>query len=38
MEKRRPIYESVATHIVAVDGLSAKEVVGKIREILGESA
>lgn len=38
MEKRRPIYESVATHIVAVDGLTPKEVAGKIREILGESA
>ena len=37
MEKRRPIYESVATHIVSVDGLTPKEVAGKIREILGES-
>jgi shikimate kinase len=37
MEKRRPIYEAVATHIVAVDGLSPKEVAGKIREIIGET-
>jgi shikimate kinase len=37
MEKRRPIYESVATHIVAVDGLSPKEVARKIREVVGES-
>lgn len=37
MEKRRPIYESVATHKVAVDGLSPKEVAVKIREIVGES-
>lgn len=37
MEKRRPIYESVATHTVAVDGLSPKEVAGKIREILGQA-
>jgi hypothetical protein len=38
MEKRRPIYEAVATHIVAVDGLSPKEVTAKIREIVGGSA
>jgi shikimate kinase len=37
MEKRRPIYESVATHIVTVDGLTPREVAGKIREILGET-
>ena len=37
MEKRRPIYEAVATHIVAVDGLSAKEVAAKIREIVSQS-
>jgi shikimate kinase len=37
MEKRRPIYESVATHIVVVDGLSAKQVSAKIREIVGQS-
>jgi len=37
MEKRRPIYESLATHIVAVDGLTPKEVAGKIREIVGET-
>jgi shikimate kinase len=37
MEKRRPIYEAVATHIIAVDGLSPKEVAGKIREIIGET-
>ena len=38
MEKRRPIYETVATHIVAVDGLTPKEVAGKIREVVGETA
>jgi shikimate kinase len=38
MEKRRPIYEAVATHIVAVDGLSPKEVTAKIRKIVGGSA
>jgi shikimate kinase len=37
MEQRRPIYESVATHIVAVDGLTPREVAGKISEILGET-
>ena len=37
MEKRRPIYEALATHIVAVDGLSAKEVAAKIREIVSQS-
>lgn len=38
MEKRRPIYESVASHIVVVDGLTPKEVAGKIREVVGETA
>jgi len=37
MDKRRPIYESLATQIVAVDGLSPKEVVAKIIEVVGES-
>jgi len=37
MEQRRPIYESIATHIVAVDGLTPREVAGKISEILGET-
>ena len=37
MEQRRPIYESVATHIVAVDGLTPREFAGKISEILGET-
>lgn len=38
MDKRRPIYESLATQIVSVDGLSPKEVVAKIVEVVGESA
>jgi shikimate kinase len=38
MDKRRPIYESLATQIVSVDGLSPKEVVAKIMEVVGESA
>jgi shikimate kinase len=37
MDKRRPIYESLATEIVCVDGLSPKEVVAKIVEVVGES-
>lgn len=37
MDKRRPIYESLATQIVAVDGLSPKEVVAKILEAVGAS-
>lgn len=35
MDKRRPIYESLATHIVCVDALSPKEVVAKISEAIG---
>ena len=38
MDKRRPIYESLATQIVSVDGLSPKEVVAKIVEVVGGSA
>ena len=38
MDKRRPIYESLATQIVSVDGLSPKEVVAKIVEVVGEYA
>jgi shikimate kinase len=34
-EKRRPIYETLATHVVAVDGLTPKEVAGNIREVVG---
>jgi len=37
MDKRRPIYESLATEIVCVDGLSPKEIVAKIVEVVGES-
>lgn len=37
MQKRRPIYEKLATHIVTVDGLSPKEVVTKIADLIGES-
>jgi hypothetical protein len=37
MDKRRPIYESLATEIVCVDGLSPKEIVAKIVELVGES-
>lgn len=38
MDKRRPIYESLATQIVSVDGLSPKEVVTKIVEVVGDLA
>ena len=36
MDKRRPIYESLATQIVAVDGLTPKEVSARIIEAVGD--
>ncbi len=36
MDKRRPIYESLATQIVAVDGLTPKEVCARIIEAVGD--
>ena len=37
MDKRRPIYESLATQKIAVDGLTPKEIVAKIIQVVGGS-
>lgn len=35
IDERSPVYESVATHVVATDGLTAAEVVAAVREAVG---